>query len=174
MENDSIDQLIERIQSPSEPEAHLISKRLIKIGDEKVIKELLPLLYHENPEVIYLAVHTISQIKPNQFALEEVMQAIHDPVNKNKNGALVEALSGFDISAHFVDIFKLYLFGNFKVSAMAKLLLDFEEFDIVPRTIRKAEKHLKHFEHNMPDDAQSEVKRAEANVILSELRSLFD
>jgi hypothetical protein len=86
---------------------------------------------------------------------------------------MVEALMHFDCSDHFVDIFRIYLFGNLKASGLAKWMLDHEEFDITPRVIRKCEKHWHHFLHNSKQDEAFFLRQQEVESILNELRSLF-
>jgi hypothetical protein len=79
----------------------------------------------------------------------------------------------FDLSERFVDIFKIYLFGNFKASTLAKSYLDEVEFDITPRTIRKAEKHWQHYLHNPEDEESVNLKKSEVEPMLLEMKQLF-
>jgi transcription initiation factor IIE alpha subunit len=74
----------------------------------------------------------------------------------------------------YVELFRLYLFGSFKVSAIAKELLDYEEFDITPRVIRKAEKHWKHYVNNVKHDEVFEIKKAEVEEMLNDLRNFLE
>lgn len=174
MDERQIDQLIEKIQDGTEPEAYKYSDQLAEIGGEYVMNKMIELLYDQNEETQYLAARTLSKIKDNHQALDPLLEAINDRENRNYNGHLVEALDGFDCSGKFVEVFKLYLFGNFKASAMAKLILDSEEFDITPRVIKKAEKHWYHFIHNTPHDEAFETKKTEVEAILGELKALFE
>ena len=87
---------------------------LAKIGGPEVIERLLTMLYEEDLDIQYLAVKTLSQIENNQSALPGLFSAIHDPKLKSCNGSLVQALEGFDVSDHFIDIFRLYLYGGLK------------------------------------------------------------
>ena len=84
------------------------------------------------------------------------------------------ALEGFDVSGEYITLFRLYLFGTFKVSLVAKGLLDFEEFDISQRTIRKVEKHWKHYASNVKHDEAFELKRAEVEDMLADLRRYME
>ena len=78
---------------------------LAKIGGPEVIERLLKMLYEEDLDIQYLAVKTLAQIENNQSALPDLFSAIHDPKLKSRNGSLVEALDGFDVSDHFDNIF---------------------------------------------------------------------
>lgn len=169
----TVEALIEKLKDPSGEEVFRYSDKLARIGGSDVIEKLIPMLYDLNEETMYLAARTLRLMTDNREALEPLLKAINDKKNKNRNGSLVEALDGFDCSDKFVEIFRLYLFGNMKTSAMAKMILDFKEFDINLRTVRKAEKQWHHFEHNTPHDEIYMQKRKEANIILKDLRALF-
>ena len=93
--------------------------------------------------------------------------------NKQQQGAFVQILEEFDLSQRFVDVFRVYLFGNFKASSLAKEYLDSVEFDISPRTIRKAEKHWNHYLHNPEDPDSLSIKKSEVEPMLLEMRELF-
>jgi hypothetical protein len=84
------------------------------------------------------------------------------------------AMEGFDVSDHYVDIFRLYLFGSFKVSLLAKELLDYEEFEITSRTLKKAEKHWKHYQYNVKKDEHFLVREKEVEAMLDDLRAFLD
>ena len=174
IESEKIDELIMKMQDQEDSEAFKYSDRLAKIGGEEVIHKLIPLLRHENQDVKYLAARTLGKMEDNSAALEPLFEAINDKSNPDPNGGLTEVLTEFDCSEKFLDVFKLYLFGNFKTSAMAKLVLDYEEFDITPRTIRKAEKHWNHFIHNVKHDENFELKKEEVETILNDLKGLFE
>ena len=147
---------------------------LAKIGGPDVIERLLTMLYEEDLDIQYLAVKTLSQIENNQSALPGLFSAIHDPKLKSRNGSLVQALEGFDVSDHFIDIFKLYLNGGLKAAAMAKDLLDYTEFNISSRTLKKAKKHLHHFVNNSFKDDSSDSKIIEATDIINDLEVLIN
>lgn len=166
--------LVEKLTDKNENEAFEYADKLAAIGSEYVVDAMVELLKHEDVEVQYLAARALSQIKNNSKALDPLFEAINASDNAGKNGGLVEALSGFDISERFVDIFRLYLNSSFKVETMTKVMLDFGEFNVRPRTIRKAEKHWKHYMNNVKHDEEYELKAFEVNEILDELRSLFE
>ena len=73
-----------------------------------------------------------------------------------------------------MDILKLYLNGGLKASAMAKLLLDYTEFNISSRTLKKAKKHVHHFVHNSLKDDRYETKMIEVTAIIKDLEILID
>jgi hypothetical protein len=110
----------------------------------------------------------------NNKALEPLLEVIHDKNNKQKNGALVEVLDSFDLRENFVDVLRIYLFGNFKASILAKDYLDHKEFDITPRVIKKAEKHWNHYQNNIKMDEEFEIKKKEVDAIFIDLRSMFE
>ena len=147
---------------------------LAKIGGPEVIERLLKMLYEEDSDIQYLAVKTLAQIENNQSALPDLFSAIHDPKLKSRNGSLVEALDGFDVSDHFIDIFKLYLNGSLKAAAMAKDLLDHTEFNISSRTLKKTKKHLHNFVNNSLKDDSYDSKMIEATDIINDLEVLIN
>ncbi len=147
---------------------------LAKIGGPEVIERLLTMLYEEDLDIQYLAVKTLSQIENNQSALPGLFSAIHDPKLRSSNGSLVQALEGFDVSDHFIDIFKLYLNGSLKAAAMAKLLLDYTEFNISSRTLKKAKKHIHDFVNNSLKDESYETKVLEITDIINDLEVLVN
>ena len=147
---------------------------LAKIGGAEVIERLLALLYDEDLDIQYLAVNALAKIEDNQSALPGLFSAIHDPKLKARNGSLVEALEGFDVSDHFLDILKLYLNGGLKAAAMAKLLLDHTEFNISSEILGKVKKYLYHFENNGPKDDCYETKMVEVTAIVNDLEILIN
>lgn len=171
---EEIDQLIAKMTNKEESEAFRYSNQLAKIDNEQVMEKMITLLYDESYDTKYLAARTLGLMKNNAAALDPILEAINDKRNQHQNGGMAEALTHFDCSHKFVDILKLYLFGDFKVSAMAKLVLDYQEFDITPRTIRKAEKHWNHFSNNTKHDEAYEQKKSETEAILSDLKALFE
>ncbi|WP_226389323.1 HEAT repeat domain-containing protein [Penaeicola halotolerans] len=171
---EKIESLFAKMMDKEEQEAFIYADELSAIGTPEILERLKAILISDDYENAYLAARAISNIKDNQSALPILLDLIHDPKNKLKNGGFVAALEGFDLSAHFVDIFRIYLFGNFKSSALAKEYLDYVEFDITPRTIRKAQKHWKHFTNNSNQDLDFEEKKAEVEAIFADLQGLFD
>jgi ribonuclease BN (tRNA processing enzyme) len=110
----------------------------------------------------------------HERALGPLLEVIHDKNNIQTNGGLVESLESFDLREKFVDIFRIYLFGNYKASSLAKEYLDYTEFDISPRIIRKAEKHWCHYKNNIKQDEAFEIKKRETDSIFKDLHALFD
>ena len=165
---------IQKLQEPSNDSAYYYSDQLAEIGGEEVLKELITLLSHENEEVKYLAARTLGAMESNAEAYTPLLEAINDKKNKSCSGGLTEGLEGFDCSSKFVDIFKLYLFGNLKTSGLAKRMLDYEEFEITPRVIRKAEKHWVHYQNNVKHDDEFEVTKVEVEAFLNDIKTLFE
>jgi len=174
MEHEEIDKLIAKLLDLSNADVYKYSDKLAQIGGEYVVDKMIGLLYNDHTEVKHLAARTLARIKDNQSALEPLLEAINDKNNAMANGSMVEALMGFDCSEKFVDIFKLYLFGNLKASAMAKIILDFEEFDLTPRTIKKAEKHWGHYVHNTKHDEAFYERKKDVDELLNDLKMLFE
>ncbi|WP_215226117.1 HEAT repeat domain-containing protein [Echinicola shivajiensis] len=170
----NIDLLIQKMCDKQEEEAYVYADQLAEIGGEEVLQKLVLVLKGEDIESGYLAARALSAMEDNQAALEPLLEVIHDKNNKMKNGTFVQALEGFDLSSKFVDVLRLYLFGNFKASFIAKDYLDYTEFDITPRTIKKAEKHWNHFQNNSKHDESFDIKKEEVESILSDLKSMFE
>lgn len=149
-------------------------EKLAKIGTEEVKERLLEVVRGEDMDNAYLAVKALSLMDNKEGVLETVFAVIHRPMNRDRNGGLVSLLEDFNLSEHFVDIFRVFLFGNFKASTLAKNYLDYVEFEITPRTLKKAEKHWSHFLSNASNDEAFELKKAEGEEIVQEIRLLIE
>lgn len=172
MEN-NVDFLIERMTDKREQEAFKYAEKLAAIGDEEVFTKTLELLKSEDWEVSSLAAKVLSKLEQRNAALDTLMELIHDRDNVTRSGELVEALETFDLSNHFVDVLRIYLFGSYKASVLAKEYLDHTEFDITPRVIKKAQKHWKHYQNNVKRDEAYEIKEMEVQAIFKDLEDLF-
>lgn len=170
----NIENLFARMCDKQEEEAFKFADKLAEIGGEEVINKLIELVKSEDIECVHLSARALAKMEDNQSALDTIMDAIHDNSNRHQNGALVQALEGFDLSSSFVDIFRIYLFGNFKSSLLAKEYLDYVEFDVTPRVIKKAEKHWNHFINNSKHDEEFEIKKSEVEEMLSEMKAMFE
>ncbi|MCH7412153.1 HEAT repeat domain-containing protein [Belliella sp. R4-6] len=172
--DNKIPYLLEKMCDKSESEAFDYADKLAEIGTEEVVDLLIEIIKGEDLDNAYLAARALSKIENNQKALDPILEAIHDNNNKNKNGQFVQALEGFDLSNKFVDLFRIYLFGNFKSSNLAKYYLDYVEFELTPRVLKKAEKHWKHYENNVSHDSDDFlIKKDEVETILQEIKDLF-
>jgi hypothetical protein len=170
----TVDQLIARMCDPQEKEAYFFADKLSKIGNQEVIDKLILILKSENYENAILAARALGNIEENESALEDLFEVIHSKENKLQNGIFVQTLEGYDLSDRFVDLFRLYLFGNFKTSALAKELLDTVEFELTPRVLKKIEKHWSHFKNNIDQNSDEfEIKRSEVEIMLEEIREIF-
>jgi hypothetical protein len=167
-----INELVQKMVN-SENNAFKHADQLSRIGGEHVKAALKPLLFDENEANRHLAAAAIGKMKDNGDMLEPLMEAINAPQHQGRNGGMIEALEGFDYSDYFVDIFKLYLTPYIKASGLAKMMLDYGEFNITPRTLKKAEKHWKHFIFNTKHDEAFEEKKSEVEAIFSDLRELI-
>ena len=155
--------------------AFVAADRLAYMDTVEVVERLIPLISNENPDTVYLAARALSKTKENALALPAMIEELRKAeLDDFKKGALTEALSEFDCSEYFVDVLKLYLFGSFKVSAMAKIVLDEQEFAITPRVIKKAEKHWNHYVHNIKQDEAFEVKKEEIESMFAIMKELFE
>jgi hypothetical protein len=171
---DEIQRLFDRMNDPKESEAYHFADKLGKLADEEAKNKLIELVHSEDWEVSYLACRALSKTQWNEEALDAIFEKIFDRKNRSIQGAFVQILEEFDLKDRFVDIFRVYLFGNFKASTLAKDYLDGIEFDIVPRTIKKAEKHWNHYLHNPEDEGSVVIKKSEVEPMLKELKELFD
>lgn len=150
------------------------SESLSKIGSEEVVSAMIGLLGHDYPDTRFIAAKTLGGIADNGNALIPLWDAIHNVENKNIKGDLLSALEGFDISDHYVDVFKLFLFGSFKVSLIAENLLDYKEFTITLRVIRKSRKHWSHYANNVKQDEAFELQKAEIEHRFHELNEYLE
>ncbi|WP_375585502.1 HEAT repeat domain-containing protein [Cyclobacterium xiamenense] len=174
-EAEKISEWIARLLDEQEAEPLRHAARLAGIGGPQVQDELLRVLKEGSMEQAFLATKALAMMETGkEESLDALLEVIHRPANAGKNGGLVSLLEEFDLSEKFVDLFRIYLFGNFKSSALAKAHLDYEEFVISPRTLKKAEKHRQHFLNNSPkEDEGFLLKKQEAEIILKELRELL-
>ncbi|MEX2593480.1 MAG: HEAT repeat domain-containing protein [Anditalea sp.] len=169
-----IDFLIQRMTDKQENEAYKYADQLGEIGTDEALEKTLSILKNKDVESAYLAARALGKMKQNNKALATLLEVIHDKNNKQNNGALVEALEAFDLRESFVEILRIYLFGNYKASTLAKEYLDHTEFDITPRVIKKAEKHWNHYQNNAKKDEGFVLKKREVEAIFNDLRSLFE
>ena len=153
--------------------AFKIADTLGRIGTQEIVDAMIGLLKHPQEENRIIAAITLGKIRENSSALQPLLEAIRDKENSAIAGELMMALEGFDVSDNYVDLFRLYLFGSYKVSVLAKELLDFAEFDVTARVLRKAEKHWHHYMHNAKQDASFEVKKAEVEAMLQDIRDFI-
>jgi len=165
--------LFERMLDKNEQEAYKYAVRLAKTGDRNVFDKAIELLKGNDMEAAFLATQVLANMDNRQEALGSLLDAIHDHKNRHRNGALVASLEAFDLGEKFVDILRIYLFGNFKSSSLAKDYLDHTEFDVTPRVLRKAKKHWQHFKNNSNQDEAFEIKNAEVQEIFHDLDTLL-
>lgn len=158
---------------PKEDEAYHFADKLGMMADEETKDHLISLVKGDNWEIAYLACRALSKTQWNEESLDAVFEAIFDKKNKSIQGAFTQILEEFDLAERFVDIFRVYLFGSFKASTLAKDYLDSVEFEITPRTIRKAEKHWNHYLHNPEDEGSLALKKSEVEPMFQELKELF-
>jgi hypothetical protein len=170
---EKIQKFLDQMCDPSENEAYFFADKVGKAADEEVKNKLIELVKGDKWEIAYLASRALSVSSFNEEGIDAVLEAIHDKKNKRQQGAFVQILGEFDLSERFVDVFKIYLFGNFKSSTLAKSYLDEVEFDITPRTIRKAEKHWNHYLHNPEDEESLLVKKMEVEPMFQEMKDLL-
>ena len=170
---EEIQKLLNRMCDPKESEAYYFADKLGGIADEEAKDHLISLVKGEDWETAYLACRALSKTKWNEESLDAIFDAVFDKKNKSVQGSFVQILEEFHLSERFVDIFRVFLFGNFKASTLAKDYLDSVEFEITPRTLRKAEKHWNHYLHNPEDEGSLILKKAEVEPMLEELKALF-
>lgn len=171
--DEEIQGLINRMSDPNEKEAFYFADKLGKNLDVNGRDKLIELVRGDSWEIAYLACRALSQSSFNEESLDAIFEAINDKKNRPQQGAFVQILEEFDLSQRFVDIFRVFLFGNFKAQALSKMYLDEVEFDMTPRTLRKAEKHWNHYLHNPEDEGNLELKKLEVEPIFAEIRELL-
>lgn len=173
-EKSNINKLIEGLLDKNKEEPMKYGEQLVRIGGSEVQEKLIQVLQSGNTEDAYLATRVLALMDNKSMALDALFEVIHLPSNQHNNGGLVSLLEEFDLINSFVDLFRIYLFGNFNASTLAKVHLDYAEFDITPRTLKKAEKHWHHFLNNASKNDGFELKKAEAATILAELKQLLE
>ncbi len=169
-----ISSLINQLSGELTEKAYEASDSLGHIGGEEVVKGMITLLDHPNSESRYMAARTLGLIEDNAAALEPLLDAIKSKDNADIAGDMLLALEGFDISTSYVEIFKLHLFGSFKVSRIAEDLLDHKEFTITPRVLKKAQKHWNHYSNNVKQDEVYALKKVEVEERLDDLKSFIE
>ncbi|WP_185152774.1 HEAT repeat domain-containing protein [Fulvivirga aurantia] len=170
-----IQPLINQLKGDLNDDAYQVSDQLAEIGSEEVVKAMVDLMETaENEESRIMAARTLSLIEENQAALTPLFEAMENPANEDIKGDLVNALEGFDLSQHYVPIFKLFLYGNFRVSRLAKDLLDHEEFEITPRVLKKARKNWNHYANNTKQDDAFALRKQEVENMLADLDAFVE
>lgn len=163
------------IEEGIDESSFISADKLGEIGGSEVIERLMTLLSTStNQNTQYLAARALSKCEENNEVIAKVFELIKNTKDSFLKSVLTEALSGFDCSEYFVEVFKLFLFGSLKVSAMAKEVLDDQEFAITPRVIRKSEKHYKHYLHNISKEEMFSAKKYEIEEMLSTMKELFE
>ena len=169
-----INPLVNQLSSELTDSAYKASDSLGYIGTEEVVNSMIELLHHPSLESRYMAARTLGIVKHNETALEHMFEAIKNSENRTIAGDLLMELEGFDLSDSYVELFRLFLTGSFKVSNIAKDLLDHKEFNITARVIKKAEKHWNHYSNNVKHDDVYELRKQEVDEILNELRDFIE
>ncbi|UXX80421.1 HEAT repeat domain-containing protein [Reichenbachiella carrageenanivorans] len=167
----AVTELVAQISGELDSKAYEVSDTLARIGTEEVVEEMIKLLSHENSDSKFLAARTLGKIKNNEAGLAPLLEAIQNKENSVIAGDLFMMLEDFDLSSKYVEIFKHFLNGSFKVSTQAKDLLDHKEFDITPRVIRKAKKHWEHYSNNVKQDELYDLRKIEVNEMLEDLEA---
>lgn len=173
-DHNNIQQLINLLLNKTEENPLKYGDKLALMGGAEVREALIRVLQSGDMDDAFLATKVLAKMEEKENSLEALLEMIHNPAHRHHNGGLVSLLEEFDLSQKFVDIFRIYLFGNFKASTLAKDHLDYTTFDITPRTLKKAEKHYNHFLNNPTADGAFELKKEEASQILHDLRTLLE
>ncbi len=165
--------LIKRMTDPEEKEAFSFADKLGEVMTEESAQAMIDLISGDDWEKGYLASRAMSKSNYSNAGLKATIEAIFDKRNKDTQGAFTQILERYNLEDKFVDILRIYLFGNFKASQLAETYLNEVEFDVTPRTIRKAEKHWNHYLHNPEDEGSVEIKKLFVEPMLQEIRDLF-
>lgn len=169
-----ISKYVDQLSNELTDKAYEASDALGRIGSDAVVDSMIELLAHTNSDSRHMAARTLELVENNSKALEPLLEAIQNKDNSNLAGDLMAALAGFDVSSKYVEIFKLYLFGSFKVSLIAKDLLDHKEFDITPRVLKKATKHWNHYSNNVKQDEVYALRKLEIEEILDDIEEYLN
>lgn len=169
-----ISKYVAQLSNDLTDKAYEASDALGRIGSDAVVEAMIHLLNHPNSESRFMAARTLGLVENNVKALDPLLEAIQNKENNQQAGDLMMALDEFDVSDKYVEIFKLYLFGSFKVSLLAKDLLDYKEFEITPRVLKKATKHWNHFVNNVKHDEAFILKKIEVEEILDDLKAYVE
>lgn len=169
----NIDSLIQKLLDKEEGDPYKYGDLLVKTESPEARDKLIEVVKSGDMEAAFVAAKVLGQMKDIEGALEAILEVIHLPANKDKNGGLVSLLGAYDLTDKFVDIFRIYLFGNFKASTLAKEYLDYTEFDIASRTLKKAENHWNHYANNAKADGSYEIKAQEVAEIFKEIRQIL-
>lgn len=167
-----ITSLVNQLSGELSDQAYKASDQLAQIGSEEVVSEMIKLLEHSEDDSKIMAARTLGLIDDNANALDAVLEAIDK--NPSIAGELLVTLEDFDLSGKYVPIFKLSLFGSFKVATVAQDFLDHMEFDITPRVLKKATKAWNHYANNVKHDDVFELKRREVEEMLADLQAFID
>ena len=168
-----ISSYVSQLTGELDESAYKASDALGRIGSEEVVDAMIELLNHPYKESRIIAARTLGLVDNNARALEPLLDAVKSKENMEIAGDLLMSLEGFDVSKIYVELFRLYLFGTFKVSTVAKGYLDFKEFDITSRVIKKAEKHWNHYSNNIKHDEVFEIRKKEVDDMLADLRAFL-
>lgn len=172
--NKNVTELVEQLSGELSDNAHEASDALGRMGTDIVVNEMINLLTHPQADSRYMAARTLGLIENNSMALAPLLEAIHKKENATIAGDLLATLEDFDVSDQYVELFKFYLFGSFKVSMTAKELLDYKEFNITSRVLRKAQKHWNHYCNNVKQDEVYELRKIEVEEVLNDLREYLN
>lgn len=172
--NNDIKKLVSKLTGSLQDNAYKTSDALARIGTREVLDAMIELLQNPNPESRIMAARTLGKMENNNEALPPLLDAIKSKDNADIAGELMVALEEFDVSDSYVDLFRLFLFGNFKVSSIAKELLDYKEFNITPRVLRKAEKHWNHYMNNAKHDEAFAIMEKEVKEMLASLKNFLE
>ncbi len=169
-----ITKYVEQLSGELNEKAFKASDSLGHIGSEEVVTAMISLLNHPYAESRIMAARTLGLVENNDNAIAPLMDAIKNKENSNIAGDMLVALEDFDLSELYVELFRLYLFGSYKVSMVAKDLLDHKEFNITPRVIKKAHKHWDHYSNNIKQDELYTLRKIEVEKMLQDLKSFLD
>lgn len=167
-----ISALVNQLSGELTDQAYKASDALARIGSKEVLEEMIKLLEHPLDDSKIMAARTLGMMDDNADALDAVLEAIES--NPTIAGELLVVLEDFDLSAKYVPIFKLSLFGSFKVATVAQDLLDHKEFDITPRVLKKANKAWNHYANNVKHDDVFALKKQEVEEMLADLQAFID
>ncbi|MFY0627428.1 MAG: HEAT repeat domain-containing protein [Reichenbachiella sp.] len=169
-----IESMVKALSGELGEKAYEVSDSLALLGGEAVLKAMLELLEHSQRESRFMAARTLGKMHENAPALQPLFEAINNKENKGFAGDLLATIENYDLSGSYVEIFKLYLNGSFKVSAIAQDYLDYKDFEITQRVIKKASKHWNHYVNNVKQDELFDLKKIEVEERLNDLKAYLE
>jgi hypothetical protein len=113
-------------------------EELLSLNSKEVQDFLIKLLDSEKYHIRARAC-TLIREKKLQNALPSLFKNIFKEENKNNTGSMVFALTELDCSQHFVEIFKIYMYGHYEAWNHADTILCEQDFEYTIKDFKEVE-----------------------------------